>query len=154
MQLAGPAAGHALMKTAADPAGQRVLGTLNNCGSGITPWGTYLTCEENFINYFHGPKQPDAHHKRWGLREKGGGYRWHEHDERFDSTKHPNEPNRFGWIVEIDPMDPTSTPVKRTALGRAAHEGATVGAAAGRRSGGHLRSCSRKAAYFARLSPF
>ncbi len=127
VRLAGPAAGHALMKTAADPEGQRVLGTFNNCGSGVTPWGTYLSCEENFVNYFHGPKQPDAHGKRWGLRENGGGYRWHEHDERFDATKHPNEFNRFGWIVEIDPMDPTSTPVKRTALGRAAHEGATVG---------------------------
>ena len=127
MAVSGPAAGHALMQTKADPGGRRVLGTLNNCASGITPWGTYLTCEENFINYFNGPDAPDAHQQRWGLRKGGaGGYRWHEHDERFDAVKNPNEPNRFGWVVEIDPMNPSSTPVKRTALGRAAHEGATV----------------------------
>jgi len=127
MQLGGPAAGHALLKTAADASGRRVLGTFNNCASGITPWGTYLTCEENFINYFKGPDEPNAHERRWGLRKGDpAGYRWHEHDERFDATKHPNEPNRFGWVVEIDPFNPSSTPVKRTALGRAAHEGATV----------------------------
>lgn len=127
MAFGGPAAGHALLRTAADPSGTRPLGTINNCGSGRTPWGTYLTCEENFIGYFKGPDQPNAHETRWGLR-KGDpvGYRWSEHDERFDAAKHPNEPNRFGWIVEIDPFDPASTPVKRTALGRAAHEGATV----------------------------
>ncbi|MBX9871389.1 MAG: PhoX family phosphatase [Burkholderiaceae bacterium] len=127
MAVAGPAAGHALMRTSADPEGRRVLGTLNNCGSGITPWGTYLSCEENFINYFSGGDSLSEHEKRWGLRKGGGGgYRWHEHDARFDATREPNEPNRFGWIVEIDPMDPASTPIKRTALGRAAHEGATV----------------------------
>ncbi|MDP3690585.1 PhoX family phosphatase [Bradyrhizobium sp.] len=126
MAVSGPAAGHAMMRTSADPAGQRVLGTLNNCGSGITPWGTYLTCEENFINYFSGGDKPSPHEARWGLRKGGAGYRWHEHDARFDATREPNEPNRFGWVVEIDPMDPTSTPVKRTALGRSVHEGATV----------------------------
>ncbi|MFM2403874.1 MAG: hypothetical protein RL223_1754 [Pseudomonadota bacterium] len=126
MAIGGPAAGHALMKTAADPAGRKVLGTLNNCGSGRTPWGTYLTCEENFVNYFSGPDAPDAHQKRWGLKKGDGGYRWAEHDERFDAARHPNELNRFGWVVEIDPSNPSSTPVKRTALGRAAHEGATV----------------------------
>jgi secreted PhoX family phosphatase len=127
MAISGPAAGHPLMRTAADPTGRRVLGTLNNCGSGITPWGTYLTCEENFIFYFKGPDEPSAHERRWGLR-KGDpvGYRWHEHDTRFDASKNPHEPNRFGWVVEIDPMNPASTPVKRTAMGRAAHEGATV----------------------------
>jgi secreted PhoX family phosphatase len=121
----GPAAGHALMKTAADPAGRTVLGTLNNCASGITPWGTYLSGEENFAFYFDGGDNPDPHQKRWGIR-KTGFYRWPEHDERFDATKHPNEFNRFGWVVEIDPMDPAATPVKRSALGRAAHEGAWV----------------------------
>jgi uncharacterized protein len=127
MRVAGPAAGHPLLRTAADPDGRRVLGTLNNCASGITPWGTYLTCEENFVFYFKGPERPDPHQTRWGLRRGDPvGYRWHEHDERFDATRHPNELNRFGWVVEIDPFDPASTPVKRTALGRAAHEGATV----------------------------
>ncbi len=132
MRIAGPAAGHAMMKTAADPTGTLVLGTYNNCANGQTPWGTYLTCEENWAGYFEGPEQPDAHQKRWGLRKGGGSYfRWHEADERFDATKHPNEFNRFGWIVEIDPMDPTSTPVKHTALGRAAHEGAATALTAG-----------------------
>jgi secreted PhoX family phosphatase len=127
MRIAGPAAGHAMMKTAADPSGTRVLGTFNNCANGQTPWGTYLTCEENFAGYFEGPEQPDAHQKRWGLKKGNGAYyRWHEADERFDATRHPNEFNRFGWIVEIDPLDPASTPVKRTALGRAAHEGAAT----------------------------
>ena len=127
MAFGGPAAGHALLQTQSDPKGMRPLGTLNNCASGITPWGTYLTCEENFINYFKGPDQPSAHERRWGLRKGDpAGYRWHEHDARFDATKHPNEPNRFGWVVEIDPYNPSSTPVKRTALGRAAHEGATT----------------------------
>jgi len=127
MVLGGPAAGNPLLKTAADPSGRRVLGTLNNCASGITPWGTYLAAEENFIFYFKGPDTPSAHEARWGLR-KGDpvGYRWHEFDARFDATKHPNEPNRFGWMVEIDPFNPSMVPVKRTAMGRAAHEGATV----------------------------
>jgi len=126
MAISGPAAGHGPMRTAADPEGRRVLGTLNNCAHGYTPWGTYLTCEENFIFYFNGPEKPDAHGVRWGLRPNGRGYRWHEHEARFDAVRHPNEPNRFGWVVEIDPADPTMTPIKRTALGRAAHEGATV----------------------------
>ena len=124
--LGGPAAGHAMMKTAADPAGRSVLGTCNNCASGKTPWGTYLSGEENFNHYFAiGETKPDPHQQRWGLR-KAAFYRWNEHDERFDAAKHPNEFNRFGWVVEIDPMDPNSTPIKRTALGRAAHEGAWV----------------------------
>ncbi len=121
----GPAAGHALMKTAADPAGRTVLGTLNNCASGKTPWGTYLSGEENWAYYFDGGDSPDADQRRWGL-PKASGYRWAAHDERFDARKHPNEFHRFGWVVEIDPNDPSSTPVKRTALGRAAHEGAWV----------------------------
>jgi secreted PhoX family phosphatase len=122
----GPAAGHALMRTAADSGGHTVLGTLNNCASGMTPWGTYLSGEENWAFYFGGVSRPDAHQARWGVRNAKGSYRWEEHDERFDAGRHPNEPNRFGWIVEIDPMDPDSVPVKRTALGRAAHEGAWV----------------------------
>jgi secreted PhoX family phosphatase len=125
-EMSGPAMGHALLKTASDPAGRVVLGTLNNCASGMTPWGTFLTSEENFINYFSGGESMSEHEKRWGLKKGGGGYRWHEHDARFDAVKNPNEPNRFGWIVEIDPYNPSSTPMKRSAMGRGAHEGATV----------------------------
>jgi uncharacterized protein len=123
--LGGPAAGHALMKTAADPQGRTVLGTFNNCASGKTPWGTYLSGEENFRFYFAGGERMDAHQTRWGMTRTAF-FRWPEHDERFDATKHPNEFHRFGWVVEIDPMDPAATPVKRTAMGRAAHEGAWV----------------------------
>ena len=123
--VGGPAAGHPMMRTAADPAGRTVLGTLNNCASSRTPWGTYLSGEENFAFYFGAGKQLDEHQKRWGLREKGF-YGWEGSDARLDVQKTPNEPNRFGWVVEVDPMDPDSTPVKRTALGRAAHEGAWV----------------------------
>jgi uncharacterized protein len=126
MQFSGPAAGHELLKTAADPQGMKPLGTLNNCAAGQTPWGTYLTCEENFNGYFNASDKPSNDEKRYGLRAKGFGYRWHEHDERFDMAKTPNEPNRFGWVVEIDPMDASSTPIKRTALGRIKHEGATT----------------------------
>ena len=123
--VGSPAAGHPMMRTAADPAGRTVLGTLNNCASSRTPWGTYLSGEENWAFYFGGSKNLDAHQKRWGLRDKSF-YAWEGSDARFDVQKTPNEPNRFGWIVEVDPMDPDSTPIKRTALGRAAHEGAWV----------------------------
>ena len=127
MTVTGPAAGHAMLKTAADPTGTRVLGTFNNCANGQTPWGSYLTCEENFADYFEGVESPDPHQRRWGIRKGNGSrYRWHEHEGRFDVAKHPNEPNRFGWVVEIDPFDPMSTPIKRSALGRAAHEGAAT----------------------------
>ena len=126
MQLSGPAAGHTLLKTAADATGTRSLGTANNCAAGQTPWGTYLTCEENWNGYFSAQEKPNKDEKRYGLVHKGWGYRWHEHDERFDAAKHPNEPHRFGWVVEIDPYDATQTPVKRTALGRIKHEGATT----------------------------
>jgi secreted PhoX family phosphatase len=124
--IGGPAAGHPMMQTAADPAGNRVLGTLNNCASSQTPWGTYLSGEENWRTYFAAGDKPTPHQRRWGL-PKTSFYQWEKFDPRFDATQHPNEPNRFGWVVEVDPMDPTSTPVKRTALGRAAHEGAWVG---------------------------
>ncbi len=126
MLIMGPARGHAMMRTKDDASGAVVLGTINNCAHGFTPWGTYLTCEENFNGYFNGPDTPNAEQARWGVRKNGAGYRWHEFDERFEVAKHPNEYNRFGWVVEIDPNDPDSTPVKRTALGRAAHEGAHV----------------------------
>ena len=126
MTVSGPAAGHELLKTNADPSGKKVLGTLNNCANGKTPWGTYLTCEENFHYYFvHDPKQPkDADTERRWQRYKLGFsyYGWQQFDQRFDLDKEPNEANRFGWVVEFDPYDPNSTPVKRTALGRFAHE--------------------------------
>lgn len=125
MALTGPAAGSSRMKTADDPTGTKVLGTINNCGNGWTPWNTYLTCEENFNNYFgttSGSDVRDAAQKRYGLAAQKTGYRWEEHFDRFDYVKEPNESNRFGWIVEIDPFDPTSTPKKRTALGRIKHE--------------------------------
>ncbi len=128
-KIAGPAAGSAALQTAADPTGRQVLGTLNNCAHGYTPWGTYLTCEENFNGYFVNPdvaaRPQTPLEARYGLKD-GFGYRWHEFDKRFDLIQEPNEANRFGWVVEIDPRRPDAPPVKRTALGRFKHEGAWV----------------------------
>lgn len=135
MRVAGPAAGHSRMRTKADPHGLTVAGTINNCAGGITPWGTWLMAEENFNGYFLG-RLPEGHsesanHARYGA--PGGWYQWGRYFDRFDIGKEPNEPNRFGWIVEVDPRDPASTPKKRTALGRFKHEGAeTVVAPDGR----------------------
>ena len=140
LTLGGPLAGHALMKTAADPSGRTVLGTLNNCSMGFTPWGTYLACEENWHHYFVNRDAADwqqrVAHRRYGV---GNGaqskyYAWETADPRFDATPDPrrphggqvNEPNRFGWVVEIDPFDPKSLPVKRTAFGRFCRECAVL----------------------------
>jgi secreted PhoX family phosphatase len=136
-RISGPAAGHELMRTAADPSGTRVLGTLNNCAHGYTPWGTYLTCEENWNGYFSNETGDvegviDIDRKfeiikgqtRYGVVKGGFGYRWHEPDARFRADLNPNEPNRFGWVVEIDPWNPNATPIKRTAMGRVKHESA------------------------------
>jgi secreted PhoX family phosphatase len=128
MEIVGPAAGHDLLKTGADPTGTKVLGMLNNCAGGKTPWGTWLTAEENFNGYFGGSAPEEGpladSYKRYGI--PGGWYAWSSSVDRFDVAKEPNEPYRFGWMVEIDPYDPDSTPVKRTALGRLKHEGATT----------------------------
>lgn len=127
--LSGPAAGHSWLKTSSDTSGTRVQGTLNNCAAGVTPWGTVLTAEENFQQYFGGSVEAigdqavQALHKRYEVRDEFG---WGRHYDRFDVTKEPHEPLRFGWIVEIDPYDPTSMPLKRTALGRFRHEAATT----------------------------
>jgi secreted PhoX family phosphatase len=126
IRIAGPAAGAPAMRTRDDRRGNVVFGTINNCAMGVTPWGTYLTCEENFNGYFNGLETPTTEQKRYGIREKGAGYRWHEYDSRFDVATEPNEANRFGWVVEIDPWNPAKPAVKRTALGRFKHEGATV----------------------------
>ena len=126
MRIAGPAAGDARMRTTADPAGTQVLGMVGNCGGGTTPWGTILTAEENFDQYFMGELADDTereNHRRLGMRPAGS-YGWGRFHDRFDVSKEPREANRFGWIVEIDPHDPTWVPVKRTALGRFKHEAA------------------------------
>jgi len=133
MQLTGPARHQPLMKTAADPQGEQVLGTMQNCANGHTPWGTYLTCEENWSDIFVKKAERNALEKRYGIADSDDSYRWNEVDERFSVDKTPNEPNRFGWVVEIDPYDPTSTPRKHTALGRFKHEGAMVTLAADNR---------------------
>ena len=134
MTFSGPAAGHPRMQTAADPTGMHVIGTINNCAGGMTAWGTYLMAEENFHGYFwtdivDGEGNPDISAQaeatsmgRYGL--PGRWYAWGRYHDRFNIDQEPNEPNRFGWIVEVDPLDPASTPVKHTALGRFRHEGA------------------------------
>lgn len=127
MAITGPAAGHDLMKTAEDPDGTTSRGTWNNCGNGLTPWGTYLTCEENFNGYFSTTDkdfQISPELARYGISPHDWGYGWSQIDARFDISKSPNEPNRAGYVVEIDPRDPSSTPKKRTALGRFKHENA------------------------------
>ncbi len=137
MVLDGPAAGHDLLKTEADATGTQSLGTFNNCGSGRTPWGTYLTCEENFNGYFGTTAELEldetvaAGFKRYGVRTKvdEGRYNYHGFDARFDLSKNPNEPHRAGYLVEIDPADPNATPVKHTALGRFKHENAACAVA-------------------------
>ena len=129
MEITGPARGHPLVRTAADPAGVACLGTWNDCGSGRTPWGTYLACEENFNGYFSS-SDPDVEigsaFERYGIGARDWGHAWATADERFDISRHPNEPNRSGYVVEIDPLEPASTPRKRTALGRFKHENAEL----------------------------
>ena len=135
IDIGGPARGSSLLRTKDDPAGVRVLGTMSNCAGGETPWGTYLTAEENIQDYFANLDQLEARndvdpfiieaHRRFRMWKAQSLYNWDVADARFDLATTPTEPFRFGWIVEIDPLDPTSTPIKRTALGRFAHEGAS-----------------------------
>jgi secreted PhoX family phosphatase len=126
VEFSGPVAGSALLE---NPAGNQPKGTVNNCANGYTPWGTYLTCEENFNGYFGstGEWTRTEAQRRYGF-SAGSSYGWHLFDERFDLSNpdYINEDKRFGWIVEIDPMNPGSVPVKRTALGRLKHEGIAI----------------------------
>ena len=125
IDIAGPARDHRLV-------GDSCFGTLGNCAAGVTPWGTYLTAEENIQDYFSGTdgKRFDADasgiHERFGLRRRSSLYRWEHVDARFALDHAPSEPFKFGWIVEIDPLDATYSVKKRTALGRFKHEAATV----------------------------
>lgn len=126
MAIAGPAAGHARLRTSADPTGRRAIGTVADCAGGITPWGTWLMAEEHFSNYFVGRPEggPEArNHAYHGIPRDY--YHWAEVGPRWNVEIEPREPNRFGWIVEVDPLDPGAAPVKRTALGRFKHEGAS-----------------------------
>jgi secreted PhoX family phosphatase len=133
--FSGPAAGSRLLET---PDGSQPLGTLNNCASGHTPWGTYLTCEENVHGYFGATDRwnPAPEQERYGFSAGGFGYGWEKYDRRFDLSDpdYTNEENRFGWVVEIDPWNARQTPVKRTALGRFRHEGAAVAVGEGGRA--------------------
>lgn len=145
MDISGPLAYSSLLETRYSPDGSQARGTLNNCGNGYTPWGTYLTCEENWPGYFanRGSLTPDQ--SRIGISKTSTRYGWDDlagHDEerldefaRFDVTPsgasaqddYRNEANGHGYIVEIDPYNATSRAVKRTALGRFRHEGCTFG---------------------------
>ena len=127
----GPARGSKYLRTNADPSGTTVFGTMNNCSGGHTPWGTILSGEENIHQYFaYADQAPDdktrERYARYGINTGASHRKWERYDERFDLTKEPNEPNRFGYIVEIDPLEPDSTPIKHTALGRFKHEGANL----------------------------
>jgi uncharacterized protein len=131
-RLDGPAAGDERLRTTADPAGRTVLGTLNNCAGGVTPWGTVLSGEENFNQYFDLAEAPDPEYSESYARYTINGVDtrgWGEVDRRFDVSREPHEPFRFGWVVEVDPSDPTSTPRKHTMLGRFKHEGANIAVA-------------------------
>jgi secreted PhoX family phosphatase len=127
-ELTGPAAGTDLVKTADDPEGRWVRGTLGNCAGGTTPWGTILSGEENFNGYFAWAADTPGQKRYQASSSTSTSTGWETYDPRFNAhdPAFVNEPNRFGYIVEIDPDDPTSTPLKHTAMGRMKHEGANV----------------------------
>ena len=144
MELHGPVRGSDLVKTKYSPEGFATRGTLNNCAMGVTPWNTYMAAEENWAGYFgNGDETIPREHQRYGIRATDSRYRWAfaenggEEFTRFDASStgataaddYRNEPNCFGWMVEIDPFDPQSTPKKRTSLGRFGHEGVVFGPA-------------------------
>ena len=136
-EIRGPVRGSELVKTLYSQDGTMARGTINNCAHGFTPWGTYLTCEENWAGYFVNRTGLPREHSRYGVSTSNGRYQWETAQSgedqyiRFDASvnaadmlgDYRNEPNTQGWILEIDPFDPTSTPKKRTAMGRFAHEG-------------------------------
>ncbi len=128
IRVSGPAAGHPKMRTTYDPSGRMALGTLSNCNGGVTPWGTVLTCEEGagwiFGGDYASTPDPDLLRRYYYDEAENNRWGWTRVAPRFSLPREPNEPNRFEWVVEIDPSDPASMPVKRTALGRFAHEGA------------------------------
>lgn len=133
--FAGPAAGDVRLKTRDDPQGRVCLGTLANCGGGVTPWDNVLISEENFDAYFTGNPENTSeaeNHRRYDLH--GEPYQsWGHFEPRFNVEKEPHEPNRFGWVVEFDPFNPGQAPKKRTALGRFKHESASCALAADNR---------------------
>jgi len=127
IEISGPASGHVLLDGSAS-----CLGTLGNCAAGTTPWGTYLTAEENIDDFFGNGRNAEFSreaaraHTRFGFRQADSAHRWEYADARFDLARNPHEPFRFGWITELDPLDPARPIRKRTALGRFKHEGATT----------------------------
>lgn len=130
-RLTGPAAGSEFVRTSADPAGTTVLGTFANCSGGLTPWGTMLSGEENFNNYFaNASKVTDQKAAerlaRYSFDDDSDEHHWGRFDKRFDLAVEPNEANRFGYIVEVDPHDPKAVPVKHSSLGRCKHESANI----------------------------
>lgn len=128
MAISGPAAGHDLLKTKADPTGTSVFGTISNCNGGITPWGTMLSGEEGAMDVFAGDykllaDQDLVEREGWD-EDENDIYAAGRVEPRLKFENEPNEWMRFDWVVEIDPFDPDAKPVKRTALGRMTHEGA------------------------------
>nr|WP_312232522.1 PhoX family phosphatase [Pseudomonas sp.] len=141
MDISGPLSGTDHLKTKFSPTGTQTRGTNNNCGNGYTPWGTYLTCEENWPSIFINTATRPADQSRIGIATSTGRYGWEtaagdaseQNDEftRFNVTPsgasatddYRNEASTYGYIVEIDPFDASTRAVKRTALGRFRHEG-------------------------------